>query len=431
MRGVEKSMKKWNAVFLLLLLFCLVSSSVSYGESKVKPVTLSFMFTARPKTDQKDFYVDILPKMVKDKFPNITITVDTLPTDQYKNSIKSKLAAGEGPDVFTWWAFGLTEQMVKANYFTDLTTVPFIKKLQPNLLQGFMVDHKVYAIPRGTTFLSVFYNRNMFTKAKITKIPTDWPAFLAACEKLKAAGIVPIVASDKDWARIQYMLYNAASSLLYEDGPDYDSKLIAGKAKFTDAKWITILSRMKVLYDKGYIIKNSLGIGGEQAFQLFNDGTAAMIFDGTWDLPSLIRKGAVEFQRGMFAMPTNDPGKPITLPFSIDSGFVINQFSQNKADVIKVMNYLYTEGTPLNKAFRQSMTPAPPIFGGISKDPLFANYLGIYKHNQTHYFCNAYWPDGIANTLCMKFQEYLLGATTVEGVAAAVEQKLREIQMNH
>ncbi|TCL61993.1 raffinose/stachyose/melibiose transport system substrate-binding protein [Hydrogenispora ethanolica] len=428
-------MKRWIAVFLILLTFGSAFPLVIFGAAKAQPVTLSFMFTSRPKTDQQDFYLDILPQLVKEKFPEITLTVDTLPTDQYKNTIKSRLAAGEGPDVFTWWAFGLTEQMVGADYFMDLSSdrraLPFLKKMKPDLLKGFTVHGKVYAIPRGTTFLGTFYNKEMFKKAKIAKIPTDWPAFLAACEKLKAAGMVPIVASDKDWARIQYMLYNAAASLLYSDDPDYDAKLISGKAKFTDAKWINMLSKMKTLYDKGYIIKNSLGIGGEQAFQLFNDGKAAMIFDGTWDLLSLTKKGAADFERGMFALPTNEPGKPLYLPFSIDSGFVVNRFTKNKASVFKVLNYLYRDGTPLNKAFKQSMTPAPPNFGGISKDPLFGNYLGLYKHNKTHYFCNAYWPDGVATTLCMKFQECLIGSISVEEVAAATERKLREIQMNN
>lgn len=399
-----------------------------WAQDAAKPVTLSFMCTARPKTDQKDFYLDTLPQLVKEKYPNITITVDTLPTDQYKNNIKSRLAAGEGPDIFTWWAFGLVEQLAKADYLMDLGGLDFVKGMNPSLLKGFTIDGKLRAIPRGTTFLGVFYNKALFAKAGVKELPADWPSFLAVCKKLKAAGITPIVAADKDWVHIQYMLYSAASSVLYRDDPDYDAKVISGKAKLTDPKWIEIIDKMKALYANGYIAKGSLGVGGEQAFQIFNDGQAAMKIDGTWDIGNLTKKGAVEFERGMFSLPTNDAGKPLVMPFSIDSGLVVNKFTKNYDAVQKVLSYWYEEGSPLNKAFKASFTPAPPVLGGSSDLPLFADYLGARKAAQTHYFCNAYWPDGVAQELCVKFQDYIAGKNKAKDVAAAAERKLREIQ---
>jgi raffinose/stachyose/melibiose transport system substrate-binding protein len=400
----------------------------AWAQDANKPVTVSFMCTARPKTDQKDFYLDILPQLVKEKYPNITVTVDTLPTDQYKSAIKSRLAAEEGPDIFTWWAFGLIDQLAKADYVRDLSDLSFVKSMSPSLLKGFTVDGSIKAVPRGTTFLCVYYNRTLFAKAGIKALPADWPSFLADCKKLKDAGIAPIVAADKDWVHIQYMLYAAASSVLYRDDVDYDAKVISGKAKLTDPKWIEIINKMKTLYDDGYIAKGSLGIGGEQAFQIFNDGQAAMKIDGTWDIGNLTKKGAVDFERGTFSLPTNDAGKSLIMPFSIDSGLAVNKFTKNYDAVKKILEYWYQDGSPLNKAFKASFTPAPPVFGGVSVLPLFADYLGPRKAAQTQYFCNAYWPDGVAQELCVKFQEYIAGMAKAQDVAAAAERKLREIQ---
>jgi ABC-type sugar transport system, periplasmic component len=400
----------------------------AWAQDADKPVTVSFMCTSRPKTDQKDFYLDILPQLVKEKYPNITVTVDTLPTDQYKNTIKSRLAAGEGPDIFTWWAFGLIDQLAKADYVQDLSDWSIAKASNPNLLKGFTIDGKVRAIPRGTTFLCVYYNKALFAKAGIKEVPADWPSFLAVCKKLKDAGIAPIVAADKDWVHIQYMLYAAASSVLYRDDADYDAKVISGKAKLTDPKWIEIINKMKQLYDLGYIGKDSLGVGAEQAFQIFDDGQAAMKIDGTWDIGNLTRKGAVDFERGTFSLPTNDAGKPLILPLSIDSGLVVNKFTKNLDAVKKVLDYWYQDGSPLNKAFKASFTPAPAVLGGVSELPLFADYLGPRKSAAVHYFCNAYWPDGVAQELCTKFQDYIAGKIKAQDVAAAAERKLREIQ---
>lgn len=414
-------------VLLAMLCIVIVLSAVG-AQGTEKPVTLTFMCTSRPKTDQKDFYLDIMPQMVKEKFPYITVNVDTLPTDQFKNVIKSRLAAGEGPDIFTWWAFGLINQLAEADYLKDVgSALPFVKKMNPSLLEGFTIDGKVMAIPRGTTFLTIFYNKSLFAKAGIKDLPADWPSFLNVCKQLKAAGITPIVAADKDWVHIQYMLYAAASSVLYRTNKSYDQQVMSGKAKLTDQVWIEVIEKMKQLYDLGYTESGSLGVGGEQAFQIFNDGQAAMKIDGTWDIANLTKKGTVDFERGTFPLPTNNAGDPLILPLSIDSGLVVNKFTKNFDAVEKVLSYWYEEGSPLNQAFKASFTPAPPVLGGVSTIPLFSEYLTKFKNNEVHYFCNAYWPDGVAQELCTKFQDYIAGKISAKAVAAAAESKLRDI----
>ena len=38
-------------------------------EDVLEPVTLSLMVTTRPSTDKKDFYLDLLPELVHERFP--------------------------------------------------------------------------------------------------------------------------------------------------------------------------------------------------------------------------------------------------------------------------------------------------------------------------------------------------------------------------
>lgn len=55
-------------------------------EDVSEPVTLSLMVTTRPSTDKKDFYLDLLPELVHERFPNITIWKNELfpfPEKQY------------------------------------------------------------------------------------------------------------------------------------------------------------------------------------------------------------------------------------------------------------------------------------------------------------------------------------------------------------
>ena len=157
-----------------------------------EPVTLSLMVTTRPTTDNKDFYLDWLPELVKEKYPNINVEVEQLPTDQYKQTVRLKFASGQGPDIFTWWAGLQAKDLVDAGYVKDLSGFSQLGKFKKEIADSYMFDGKNYGIPLGSSFLTTWYNKAAFEKAGISQMPENWNQFLECCEKLKAAGYTPI-----------------------------------------------------------------------------------------------------------------------------------------------------------------------------------------------------------------------------------------------
>ena len=97
-------------------------------EDVSEPVTLSLMVTTRPSTDSKDFFLDWLPELVHEKFPNITIEVEQLPSDEYKQTVRMKYASGEGPDLFTWWPQLQAVDLVEAGYVRDISDFSLLGK---------------------------------------------------------------------------------------------------------------------------------------------------------------------------------------------------------------------------------------------------------------------------------------------------------------
>ena len=128
-------------------------------EDVSEPVTLSLMVTTRPSSDKKDFYLDLLPELVHEKFPNITIEVEQLPTDQYKQTVRLKFASGEGPDLFTWWAKKQSEDLVNAGYVRDLSDFSELNKFDSAITSAYTFDDKVYGLPLGTSFLTTGITR--------------------------------------------------------------------------------------------------------------------------------------------------------------------------------------------------------------------------------------------------------------------------------
>lgn len=406
------------------------------ADAKAGKVTLTMIVSGNRAADGQDFELDVLPKMVHQKFPNITLEVQKLPDDQYNTSIKTKLAAAEAPDFFRVWPrMGGAASVVdlsKAGYLADLTDLPFMSNISSGAREDMSSNGKVYGIAKGIDMLGTYYNKEIFQKVGITELPKDWDAFLEACQKLKDAGITPIVMGDKDPWWIQFGLYQIAANTVYSADKDFDTKLQAGQQAFTDPKWVQAISMYKDLYAKGYIAKNTLGFGGPQATQMFIDGKAAMAFDGTWDYPTMTAKGAVDFERGFFPIPANEKGKPTWQAVSTAAGWAVNAKTKNMDAVKQVLNYWFDDQSDLFKEWVK-LNPSISAFNGVPlTNELYKDSYEQYKQTgNSIYFANQMWPNGVADVLQSKFGEIIGGRNvTPEDVTKAMQDKFKELWKN-
>ena len=406
--------------------------STSKRSDTAKNITLTMIVSGNKAANGQDFELDVLPKMVHEKFPNITLEVQKLPDDQYITSIKTKLAAQEAPDIFRVWPrMGGTSvgELSKAGYLADLTDLPFMSNISAGAKEDMSSDGKIYAVSKGIDMLGTYYNKDLFQKAGITETPQDWESFLAACQKLKDAGITPIVMGDKDPWWIQFGVYQIAANTVYSQEKEFDTKLKAGSQQFTDPKWTKAISMYKELYDKGYIAKNTLGLSGPQATQTFVDGKAAMVFDGTWDFPTLTAKGAVEFERGFFPLPANEQGQPVWQAVSTSAGWAVNAKSENLDSVKQVINYWFDQNSELFKVWA-NMNPAISAFNSVPlKNELYKESYELYqKSGNSIYFANQMWPNGVSDVLQAKFGEIIGGmGTSPEDVTKSMQSKFDEL----
>ncbi len=390
-------------------------------------VTLSLMVTTRPTTDNKDFYLDWLPELVKEKYPNINIEVEQLPTDQYKQTVRLKFASGEGPDLFTWWAGLQAKDLVDAGYVRDLSDFSQLGKFKKEIAKAYAFDGKNYAIPLGTSFLTTWYNKDAFAKAGITELPANWTEFLEACEKLKQSGITPITAGDKQSFVIQFGMYQIGASEIYGDNPDFDNQLFTGETKFTDKPWVNTITKFAEVYEKGYVIKDSLGLSQEQSRQAFLDGEAAMIFDGSFGYDALMKQGAAEFEKGMFAIPSNDEGKKFVYNLTPSNGIFASLDSKNQDAVDKVLEYWFTQGTPLFDKWTTTTSDIPCYEGVEDSRKLVQEYLERYRDDQSIYNLNNAWPEGVSDMMCTVFQNVISGNNTPEDVSQVMQNKFDEL----
>ena len=116
-------------------------------------------------------------------------------------------------------------------------------------------------------------------QAGITKMPKTWEEFIAACDKLKAAGVYPIALGSKDrWPAEFWVDY----LISYTAGHEYRAKLQAGEAAFDDPEVMKAMALWKELIDKGYFYPDANAYLYTDAADQVAKGEAAMTLMGTW-----------------------------------------------------------------------------------------------------------------------------------------------------
>lgn len=406
-----------------------VDSTKQAEPEKLEPVAISILGPGNASTDKKDFNTEVFPELVKEKFPNVTVNAENLPEEQFRTTLKARMASGEGPDIFYYWPKMQALDVVNPGYAKDITGLSVLSKFNKSIVDAFSVNGKSYGIPSGVNILGVYYNKDLFAKAGIADVPKDWESFMEVCKKLKAAGIQPIISGDKDSYVIQFGIYQLAANLVYPAENDFDTKLIAGSQHFAGSKWVDVLTRYKQLYDEGYIQKNSLGAGNTQAQQMFIDGKAAMTFDGNWSQGNIAKKGAVDFERGFFPLSGNEAGKQLNLCAAPSGGTFINASTENYDTIVKIFEYEYDGSSPLYKAYVEYSAGQIPAYNGLefAGDKVLQDYYKLFQTNPSWYFCNQAWPTGVSDEICAKFQEVIAGKTQIDDVLKSADAKLTEI----
>ncbi len=232
---------------------------------------------------------------------NVTIDMQVIPDEQFTQLIKSRFATGEYPDVYLD-NFGQIAQVYKIpDTLVDLTNEPWVKRLVST--SGVSDGGKVYGLPMvGVPSIEgVVYNKAIFDKVGVS-VPTTWDEFLAACDKIKKAGITPLAITAKDkWTVGMWVVEIVPLAVKDQAGiwPDLNS----GKVKFDAVPAFTdVFAKMKQVVDKGYVNKDMFSATYDMGNDMVGTGKVAMVVQGDWSANDIVKKYP-DAKIGMFPIP--------------------------------------------------------------------------------------------------------------------------------
>lgn len=189
--------------------------------------------------------------------PGIKINHVGQANDNYYQLVRAAVQAGSGPDIIMFHGG------VQAYEFDDYT-IGLDKYIEPwrSEISEFSWEYcsangkkstPVHMVPLTTQGFGIYYNKALFKKAGLDpeKAPTDVESFMAACEKLKKAGIVPITAGLQGDPFTIDFLFRCLIANIY--GPDVIG-LATGEQNFQgNAAFKRATEIMQEIFAKGYM----------------------------------------------------------------------------------------------------------------------------------------------------------------------------------
>jgi raffinose/stachyose/melibiose transport system substrate-binding protein len=302
------------------------------------PVTLTLWHNYG--TEANASVTDALVKAYMAKNSNVTIELVSQPADNYFALLKAAAVAGSGPDLMTMWTglFALQNQtyLEPLNQYIPTDTLKSFNGIDW-CSKGLSLDQGAICVPLDMQHYNGFYNKDLFAKAGITSFPTNWTEFLAACEKLKAAGILPLAYGPGGQALNAgfYPYYDLSYLMMYLPVAQWKD-LYSGKIPWTDPAIVAQLTKWATLQSKGYT--NPDVLNGDSV-AMFEAGQAAMVLEGSWDFKEFHDK--LGDKAGVFVPPFNDTQAKGVVEFP-GNGFGVTSYSQHKAEAAAFLAWMAT-----------------------------------------------------------------------------------------
>ncbi|MFC5824749.1 ABC transporter substrate-binding protein [Nonomuraea insulae] len=243
--------------------------------------------------------------------PKIKIETETRPGgSEGDNIVKTRLSTGDMSDVFWYNSGSLLQALNPAQTMVDLTGDPVLANVQKDFLPVVSQEGKAYGVPAGTlTGGGILYNRKVYERLKL-QVPKTWAEFTANNDKIKAAGITPVITTFKDtWTSQLFVLgdyFNVRAAV-----PAFAQEYTANKAKFATTPAARAgFDHLAEVHAKGYLNEGFGSATNDQGIKMLAEGKGAHYAMLSSSLPPVIAtlpQAATDI--GFFGIPGTDAAK--------------------------------------------------------------------------------------------------------------------------
>ena len=278
--------------------------------------------------------------------PNVTINMDCILNDQYKEKIRMVVATDEVPDIFSSWSGTFAQEMIASGNVSTLNDMyeadaEWAGNIAQASVDGFTFDGQIYGVPWSQDGKVFYYNKTIFAENNL-EVPTTWGEFIDVLDKLKAAGYEkPVVAGLSDNWAILHFLETMNQRMLDPEvlAKDYD----AATGEFTDPAYVEVLKKWQQL--TSYMGEDCVAIDHETARNTyFSTGESPIMYLQFAEITLLEQSVPEDFEYGFFNFPAFEEGKGDAGTLTgAPEGFMISNKTKYPEECRKFLKWLVSK----------------------------------------------------------------------------------------
>ncbi|NOU92754.1 extracellular solute-binding protein [Paenibacillus sp. LMG 31456] len=339
-------MKKWVSSLLVVPIIALSAGCSTQEAAKQsttptstgdKPVTLKFLTWGNQA--HLDMYTKLL-ETYKQKRPNVTVTMESIPFADYQQKVSVLAAGRELPDL-AWVSERMVPQFMANDILADVSDVKSdasfnLDDFIPSTLSLFTKENKLYGLPFSTPPSVMFYNQDLFDKAGLTS-PNElakqgkwtWEEFVKSAKAITSGnGANKIYGANffRDWKT-----WILLSSYAWSNGSGPFDKDMT-KFTWNDKYGVDTLKMVQNMM----FVDQSHPKAGEQIN--FESGKIGMFFD----VYSYVSKARTikDFKWSIAPMPSGSKG---SVPMMGQAGYVVFKESKNQKEVKELLKFFASQ----------------------------------------------------------------------------------------
>ena len=302
-------MKKFLAMLLAVVMVLSLAACNKEGGSKKggEKISLEMWCIATESDSNRASYEKAIADVTA-AHPEIDFKWEAIENQAYKTKIKAAVAADEMPDIFFTWSCAFLGDFVDAGrvYCLDDAYQNFKNDLPEKMMNNTTYNGKHYGVPLTMNIVGLFANMDLLGQVGYTEVPGTYEDFIACCDKLLAAGIMPFGCAGKEtWCVTEYL----ESVIEKMCGAQTLNDIFLGKASWNNADVAKAVDTFQGMVTKGYFDPDGIALSNDEVKANFMAGKYAFYMNGTWNCADFAKNDAIKDKVKVAEFPVIDSSK--------------------------------------------------------------------------------------------------------------------------